>query len=81
MFNESEQAREDRAGQDVAESDGARALHLSRKGWVHGAVPTPAGPSDSFLAVLEFSMEAMLLETAHVWSPGKGFFLRGLGSH
>jgi hypothetical protein len=46
-------------------------------GWAHNADATPAGPSVSFQAVLEFSMEAMLLETTHVWNtPGKGFFLR-----
>jgi hypothetical protein len=39
-----------------------------RKGWAHGAGATPAGPSVSFLAVLEFSMETMVLETAHVWT-------------
>ena len=53
-----------------------------RKGWAHGAGATPAGPSVSFLAVLEFSMETMVLETAHVWNtPGKGFFLRGMCGH
>ena len=36
----------------------------------------------SFIAVLEFSMETMLLETAHVWNaPGKGFFLREMCGH
>eukprot|EP00291_Cryptomonas_curvata_P012583 CAMPEP_0172184914 /NCGR_PEP_ID=MMETSP1050-20130122/19857_1 /TAXON_ID=233186 /ORGANISM="Cryptomonas curvata, Strain CCAP979/52" /LENGTH=75 /DNA_ID=CAMNT_0012858799 /DNA_START=26 /DNA_END=249 /DNA_ORIENTATION=- len=52
----------------VAQQHGPRLKRLGRR-----RCETPAGPSVSFLAVLDFSMEMMLLETAHVWNtPGKG---------
>lgn len=51
---------------------------FGRIGWAQCADASPASPLVYyFLAVLEFSIETMLLETAHVWNtPGKGSFLR-----